>query len=255
LDVGGFEFGVGAEVGDEAEEEGAEIAGLEVEILGTAAGELEDVADEVVDAFDLFVDAVAGLGAEFGADSGEVEGLGGEADDAEGVFEVMDDALGEAADDGEAFGLDEFLDVEVIEIAEAVADLLEEGEGEGGGMFDEGEHFAAGEEKDFGGDGGGGGGGAGTVFDDGHFAEDLAGAEAGKDAAAAGAGGDFHEAGFDEIDAIAGGGFAEDFLAGGELAFLGDEAESLELMRVQKAEQGDGFQRHHGVTLRQNGRG
>jgi hypothetical protein len=161
----------------------------------------------------------------------------------------MDDALGEAADDGEAFGLDEFLDVEVVELAEAVANLLEEGEGEGGGMSDEREHFAAGEEEDFGGDGGGGGGGAGAVLDHGHFAEDLAGAEAGKDAAAAGAGGDFDEAGFDEIDAIAGGGFAKDFLAGGELAFLGDEAESLELILIQKAEQRDGFQGHDGVTL------
>jgi len=143
----------------------------------------------------------------------------------------------------------------VIELAEAVTDLLEEGEGEGGGMFDEGEHFAAREKEDFGGNGGGGGGGAGAVFDDGHFAKDLAGTEAGKDAGAAGAGGDFHKTGFDEIDAIAGRGFAEDFLAGGELAFLGDDAESLELIRIQKAEQGDGFQSHDGVTLRQNGRG
>ena len=64
-----------------------------------------------------------------------------------------------------------------------------------------------------------GGGRARPMFDDGHFAENFAGAEPRKNpAGAAPTGGDFHQPGLDEINAVAGRALLENLLPGGETA-------------------------------------
>ena len=42
----------------------------------------------------------------------------------------MDDGAGKIADDGQAFGLDDFAEVELVEFAQAVADFLQQAEGQ-----------------------------------------------------------------------------------------------------------------------------
>ena len=49
----------------------------------------------------------------------------------------MDDGAGEIADHGQAFGLDDFAEVGLVEFAEAVADLLQQAERQGGRALDE----------------------------------------------------------------------------------------------------------------------
>ena len=89
------------------------------------------------------------------------------------------------------------------------------------------------------------------MFDDGHFAEDFAGTELGKDPPGVGAdqAGDFHQPVLDEINAVAGVAFAGKFPAGGEMPFLGDPAQGLQFVGVQIAEQRNGFECDHKRTL------
>ena len=89
----------------------------------------------------------------------------------------MDDALRKFADDRERFRLHEFAEMELVELAEPVADLLEQGEGQSGRAFDEGQHLAARQKIDLRVHGGRSRGGTGAMFNDGHFAKNFTGAE------------------------------------------------------------------------------
>jgi hypothetical protein len=91
------------------------------------------------------------------------------------------------------------------------------------------------------------------MFDHGHFAENFPGAKLGKDAPGAGADetGNFHQPIFDEIDAIAGIVFVENFTTGGKMPFLGDKAQGLQFVAAQIAKQSNGFKRGHQRTLYQ----
>jgi len=142
-----------------------------------AFGEGEDVGDEVVDALHLPPDAGLGLAADFGGEVRIGKIFRRQADDAQRIFQVVDDAAGKVADDGEAFGLEDFAEVELVEFAETVADLLEQGKGQSGRAFDEGEHLAARQKINFRILRGGSGGRAGAVLDDGHFAKNFPRAE------------------------------------------------------------------------------
>ncbi len=97
-----------------------------------ACGENQDVADHVVDAHDLFADALLRLRAYFRRDAGHARHFGGKADDGQRSFQVVDDAVREIADDGETFGLHDFAEMKLVEFAQAVADLLQHTEGEPG---------------------------------------------------------------------------------------------------------------------------
>ena len=137
FDLRGLEFGLGAQVANQFKDKRAVITGLEFGISPFAFGENKDVADHVIDALNLLFDARLRLGADIGIDAGHVEHLGGEADDAQRIFQVMDDGLREASDDRETFCLDHFAQVELVELPEAVADLLQQAEREDGRTFDE----------------------------------------------------------------------------------------------------------------------
>ena len=91
-----------------------------------ATGEFKDVADHVVDAPDLFADAFLGLRAFFRRGAGHAGDFGGKADDGQRRFQVVDDGAGEIADDGEALGLHDFAEVELVEFAEAAADFVQD---------------------------------------------------------------------------------------------------------------------------------
>ena len=136
----------------------------------------------------------------------------------------MHDALREAADDRETFGLDQFAEMEFVEFAQTVADLLEQRKGQAGRMLDERKHFAARQKINLRGLRRRGRGGARAKFNDRHFAENLARTKPRKDVALALAGGNFHQAGLDEINAVARRAFLKDLLSGVELAFPGDES-------------------------------
>src|SRR5580704_1243669 len=139
--------------------------------------------------------------------------------------------------------------MKLVEFAEAEADLLEQGESQSGRAFDECKHFVARQEIDFRILHRRGRCGTGAIFDDGHFAENFPRAEPRKDVAPAFAGGNFHDAVFDEIDAIAGLTFQEDFLPAVETSFPGDDPQRLKFGRFQMAEKREGFQHAHPFTL------
>ena len=150
-----------------------------------------------------------------------------------------------------AFGLDDFAEVNPVEFAEAVADLLQQAERQGGRAFDEREHFPARQEinvRVFDRDGGGR---ARAMFDYGHFAENFPGTKLGKDmpVAVADEAGNFHQPVLDKIDAIAGIVFMENLGLGGEMPFLGDKAQRLQFIAAQIAKQSNGFKRDHDDTL------
>ena len=94
------------------------------------------------------------------------------------------------------------------------------------------------------------------MFDDGHFAENFARTERGKNAARAGidAAENFHQSALDEIKAVTGIALAENFVAGGQVPFLRDEPQRLEFGAVQTAEERDRFEGDHKPTLPQNSR-
>jgi len=165
----------------------------------------------------------------------------------------VDDGTGEIADHGQAFGLDDFTEVEMVEFAEAVADVLQQAERQRGRALDERKHFAARKEINVRVLDRGGGGRARAMFDHGHFAENFPGAKLGKDAPGAGADetGNFHQPIFDEIDAIAGIVFMEYFTTGGKMPFLGDKAQRLQFVAAQIAKQSNGFKRGHRRALYQ----
>ena len=89
------------------------------------------------------------------------------------------------------------------------------------------------------------------MFDHGHFAENFPGAKLGKDAPDAGPNkaGNFHQPVFDEIDAVAGIIFMENFTTGGKMPFPGDKPQCLQLVAAQIAEQSYGFKRGHQRAL------
>ena len=236
------------QIRDQFQDEIAEIAGPEV---GAAAafGEDENVGHQVVDALHLAPDAGLDLVAGLGIETGIGKIFRRQADDAQRIFQVVDDAARKIADDGEAFGLEDFAEVEPVEFAEAVADLLEQGKGQAGRALDEGQHLAARQEINPGFLRGGSGGRARAKLDDGHLAENFTLAKPGKNPPGAGAGGNFHQPVFHEINAVAGRALAENFLAGGEAAFLGDALQRLQLGRIQVPEQRVGCKRGHMATL------
>ena len=248
-----LELRFGAQVGDQIENKSVVIGGFDFHVRRSAFRENQDVADQVADAFDLLADAGLGLGARFRADVGPVKRLGGEADDAKRVFQVVDDGTGEIADHGQAFGLDDFTEVKMVEFAEAVADMLQQAERQRGRALDERKHFAARKEINVRVLDRGGGGRARAMLDDGHFAKNFPGPKPGKDAPAAGTddAGNFHQPVFDKIDAIAGIVFMENLTAGGKMPFLGDQAQRLQFVAAQIAKQGNGFQRGHQCALYQ----
>ena len=90
-----------------------------------------------------------------------------------------------------------------------------------------------------------------TMFNHRHFPEYFTWTKPRKNEPPDLAGGDFHQTGLDEIDPVARCAFPENLLSIGKLAFLGNKPQRLQLIAVQKAEQRDGFQGHHGVTLSQ----
>ena len=179
--------------------------------------------------------------------SGPVKHLGGQADDAERIFQVMDDGAGKIADHGQAFGLDDFAEVNLVEFAQAVADVLQQAEGQRGRALDEREHFAARKEINVRIFDRGGGGRARAMFDHGHFAENLPGPELGKDmpVAVADEAGNFHQPVLDEINAVAGVAFMENLGLGGKMPFLGDKPQGLQFIAAQIAKQSNGFKRNH----------
>jgi len=107
----------------------------------------------------------------------------------------VDDGTGETTDHGQAFGLDNFTEVEMVEFAEAVADVLQQPERQRGRALEKRKHFAARKEINVRVLDRGGGGRARAMFDHGHFAENFPGAELGKDAPGAGTDetGNFHQ--------------------------------------------------------------
>ena len=91
------------------------------------------------------------------------------------------------------------------------------------------------------------------MFDYGHFPENFPGAEPGNNPLRPAAGGNFHLARFDKINAIARRALMENFLAGGKAAFLRDPVQGLQFGTVQMPEERVGFERGHPATLGENG--
>lgn len=161
----------------------------------------------------------------------------------------MDDAAGKITNDREALGFDDFAEVKLVELAEAVTDMLEQGKSQRRRVFDKGEHFAARQKINFGFLHRGGGGRTRAMFNDRHLAENLTRAEPGKNPAGAGTGGNFYQPAFHEIDTVAGGTLAEYLLTDNQAAFLCNEPERLKFSAIQMTEQRDGFERRHPATL------
>ena len=136
FDARSLEFCFGVEVRQQFQDECAVVGRLH---FGDSAFlplvKIKDVADHVVDAFDLFFDARLRLGTDFGADAWHIENFRGKADDVQRIFQIVNDALREAADDGEIFGLNQFMEMALVEFAEAMADFLQEVEREAGRML------------------------------------------------------------------------------------------------------------------------
>ena len=132
FDLCGFEFGFGAEIANQFKDESTIIRWPTSGLRAFALGEDKDVADHVADAFDLPADAELGFGADFRANVGQVEHFGGEPDDAQRIFQVMNNGLRETADEREAFGLNHFPHMQLVEFAQAVADLPQQAERERG---------------------------------------------------------------------------------------------------------------------------
>ena len=113
-------------------------------------------------------------GALFGAGAGQVHHLRRQADDAQRILEVMHNGLRKPADDRQTFGLDQFLDMQLVEFAQPMADLLQQGEGQSGRPLDERQQFAARQEKHLRRLRRRGRGGARTMFDHRHLPENFA---------------------------------------------------------------------------------
>ena len=89
----------------------------------------------------------------------------------------MNDGTREIAEDGEAFGLDDFTQVKLIEFAKPTADLLQDVKGEWRRALEHFQHLTARDKINIGIVHRGGGGGTRLLFDDRHFAENFAGTQ------------------------------------------------------------------------------
>jgi hypothetical protein len=141
--------------------------------------------------------------------------LGGEADDLERVLEIVHDGAGEAPDDGEALGLDDLVEVFLVERPHPVAEFADQVEGQAGPVVEELEQLVAAEENRGGVGLGAGGRGARGVVKRCHLAEEIACADGSQRAGLRRrqARGDLHAARFDHVKAVAGIALGEDHLA------------------------------------------
>jgi len=120
-DADGFGGRVGFQFGCKFDNKIAKIIRLQVG-LTAAFSEGEDVGDEIVDAVHLPLDAGLNQVACFRSKIGIGKIFGREADDAQRIFLIVNDAARKITDDREAFGCDHFAEVKLVEFAEATAD-------------------------------------------------------------------------------------------------------------------------------------
>ena len=93
------------------------------------------------------------------------------------------------------------------------------------------------------------------MFDHGHFAENFARGRAGKRRAGCRAdqAGDFHQPVLDEINAVAGVAFVENFRPAAKCRSWAISRRACSSSRSRLRNKRNGFQRDHGRTLRENG--
>ena len=133
---------------------------------------------------------------------------------------------------GEAFGLDDLIDVFLVQRAHAVAEFADEVEREARPAVKEEQKFLAAEKQ--GGRFGLGAGGrrARGIVEHGHFAEEVVGADGREDARFVGADdcGDLHAAGLDHVEAVARFTGSKDELSGRKVAVLSGALKSLKFL-------------------------
>lgn len=192
-----------------------------------AAGEVEQLLHHAVEHFDLAAHPVTGRATHFEGDGRFGSDVSGDADDIEGVSEVVDDGAGETFDEGEPFGLEEFLEETAVEVAHPQAAVADEIGGKKGGTFEEGLNELGGDEMSGYRFECNGGSGAGAAVEYRHFPEVIPGFHDGQPmhATGDGTGGDFDGAFAEDVEAIALGTFLEEAGCRRVETFLGAEGE------------------------------
>ena len=177
-----FRRDFGADIFDELFDEVRVIGARQDNGGGRAAREFEQFVDHVAKPVNLFADAVfAGL-AHFRRGVFHRRHFRRDADDVERVLEVVNDGPGEAADEREAFRLEDLLGVLMIEIAHAQAELLHQTDRQTRRARQNPEQIVAQDEINLGVRLGRGRRGARLVVQHRHFAEEITRREPGKDA-------------------------------------------------------------------------
>lgn len=172
LDIDVFLLEVGEVEVAEALEEFLEVDGGEFEVL-LAAGVVGDFIGHVDHTADLLLHVAADL-------LGAVvfmqlhDDLGSEADQGEGVFEVVDDGVHHSPDDCHLLGFEHVLDVMAGGMVEVADDALEDEVDRAGRFADKIDEGFAGDAGNFDASVGDGGKGAGLAGEDADFAEELA---------------------------------------------------------------------------------
>ena len=236
---------------DQLKDKGAVVQPGQNKVGMGALDELQQFIDHVANALDLLSDADFGNLAGFRRGRRHAGHVGGEADDVEGILEIMNDGTGETADQGKAFGLQHLLGVFFVEITDALAGVTQNRQRQARGVAQEFEQVGAGDEIDDGLSLGDRAQGARIVVQRGHFTEEVALRGAGKGAGLAVRHnfGQVDDAILDHINAVAGVAFLEDGLAGGIGAFLRHPAHFSKVGGREVTEQFAGFQCHHGGSL------
>ncbi len=199
-----------------------------------AAGEFKDVANHVVDANSLFADARGLKRPFFRRGFRPAHDLGGKTDDGQRIFKVVDDGTSEIANGSEAFGLEDFAQMELVKFAQALADFLQHVEREARRVLQQRAHFVVRNEINFRVSGGDGSGRTRQAFNYRHFTKNFPRTELRKDMAnfLARQMHNFDQALFDDINAVAHVAFAQNLRAKGELPFASNTTQTLQFIRA-----------------------
>jgi len=163
----------------------------------------------------------------------------------------MDDRAREPAHDGQPLRLNDFAQVLAVELAQPVADLPQENQGQSRRTRHEFEHLFAPEEINFGGFACHGAGRARLVLDHRHFTENIARFDLRENVARifAEQTGNLDQAVLYAIQSVTGVAFSKDFVSALEGSFGGNFFEGLQLPGVELTEHFADFKRYHGCTL------